>query len=415
MKTIEEINRKIAKGTAVVYTAAEFKRRIASGEKITAADVDVVTTGTFGVMSGTLAVMHIPVAPPGSFRTAEKVWINGVPGVPGPCPNEGLGSVDVMVYCTSHASRTYGGGHLFRDLVEGREVTVEVESAGRRFSRNVTLGDMGLARMMTTRSAFKNYVAVVNTLPDPVRTIFAVKDLTGPYMGATVSGCGDINPLQNDPDLAVIGVGTRILLDGGVGYIMGTGTRSTREKPNIAAFADMKSMVPEMMGGFVTSSGPECSTSVAIPIPVLDDSVLSNLMVTNDRIPLAVGDVRNRAPFASVTYAEVWDGTDLVITFSLESCLRCETCPAAALCPAGALDPEQGIESARCVNCGTCVRECVGGACSGNLGSLTFDNREVPIILRQSDRARALQLCEELKNRILAGRFTLTEKTEDLL
>lgn len=414
MKTIEHINKKIASGTAVVCTAAEFKHRIADGETITAADVDVVTTGTFGVMSGTLAVLHIPVARPATFRQAEKVWLNGVPAIPGPCPNEGLGSVDVVVFGTSHASRTYGGGHLFRDLVEGKEVNVEVESAGNRFNRTVTIADLGLARLMTTRSAFKNYLAVVNTGSDPVKTIFSVKALTGPYAGATVSGCGDINPLQNDPGRNVIGVGTRILLNGGVGYIMGTGTRSTPEKPNIAAFADMKSMVPEMMGGFVTSLGPECNSSVAIPIPVLDDAVLNNLLIMNSQIPLPVADVRDRIAFASATYADVWDNTDPVITFSSESCLRCETCTAAAVCPAGAIDPRQGIDTGRCVNCGTCVRECVGGACSGNLGALSFDGRKVPVILRQSDRARALKLCEELKNRILEHRFMLTEKTEDL-
>ncbi|MCK9580081.1 MAG: methanogenesis marker 16 metalloprotein [Methanoregula sp.] len=414
-KTIDDINKKIAQGTAVVFTAAEFKRRIADGEMITAADVDVVTTGTFGVMSGTFAVMHILVAPPGSFRQAENVWLNGVPAIPGPCPNEGLGSVDLIVYGTSQAGRTYGGGHLFRDLVEGKEVNVEVESAGKRFSRMVTLADMGLARLMTTRSAFKNYLAVVNTGPDPVRTIFAVNGLAGPYTGATVSGCGDINPLQNDPGMNVIGVGTRLLLNGGVGYIMGTGTRSTPQKPNISAFADMKFMVPEMMGGFVTSLGPECMTSVAIPVPVLDDAILNSLLVTNDRIPLPVADVRDRVPFASATYADVWDGTDPVITFSPESCLRCKTCAAAAVCPTGALDPEQGIDTLLCVNCGACVRECVGGACSGNLGCLSFDNRNIPVILRQSDRARALRLCEELKKRILERRFMLTEKTEDLV
>ncbi|HII99409.1 MAG TPA: methanogenesis marker 16 metalloprotein [Methanoregula sp.] len=414
MKTVEEINKKIAHGSAVVYTAAELKKLIADGETITAADVDVVTTGTFGVMSGTMAILHIPVAPPGTFRQAETVRLNGVPAIPGPCPNEGLGSVDVMVYGTSHASHTYGGGHLFRDLVEGNEVCVEVESGGKRFSRFVTLADMGLARMVTTRSAFKNYLAVVNTGSDPVQTIFSVADLTGPFTGSTVSGCGDINPLENDPGLKVIGIGTRILLNGGPGYIMGTGTRSSPDKPNIAAFADMKSMVPEMMGGFVTSLGPECTTSVAIPVPVLDGNMLNHLQITNDQIPLPVADVRDRVPFAATTYADVWDGTDTVITFSPDSCVRCDSCAAAAVCPTGAIDPKQGIDLARCTNCGTCVFECCGGAFSGNLGTLGFDNRKVPVILRQSDRARALRLCEDLKDRIQKRRFTLTAKTEEL-
>ena len=415
MKTVEEINTKIANGTAVVCTAAELKQRMASGETITAADIDVVTTGTFGVMSGTMAVLNIPVAAPGAFRQAEKVRLNGVPAIPGPCPNEGLGSVDVIVYGTSHASRTYGGGHLFRDLVEGKEVTVEAESCGNLFCRTVTLADMGLARMVTTRSAFKNYLAVVNTKADPVPTIFAVAPLEGPFTGATVSGCGDLNPLQNDPFMTVIGAGTRVLLNGATGTVMGAGTRGTREKPNLAIFADMKGMVPAMMGGFITARGPECTTSVAVPIPVLDDSVLESLRVTNDQIPLPVADVRDRVPFASATYADVWDGTDATITFTQESCLRCEPCAAMAVCPAGAIVPEQGIDPARCTNCGTCVRECPGGAFFGNLGSLGFDNRKVPVILRQSDRARALQLCEDLKDRIVNRHFLLVGKTEELL
>src|SRR5512145_4196 len=150
MKTIEEINARIAGGTAVVYTAAELKALIAKGEKITAADVDVVTTGTFGVMSGTLAVLHVPVTAPGTFRKADKVWLNGVPAIPGPCPNEGLGSVDLIVYGTAHASPVYGGGHLFRDIVAGKEITVDVGSSGKTFSRTITLPDMGQARLITT-------------------------------------------------------------------------------------------------------------------------------------------------------------------------------------------------------------------------------------------------------------------------
>ena len=414
MKTPDTINRKIAAGEAEVLTAAEFKQRIGEGENLTAADVDVVTTGTFGVMSGTLAVLHIPVAPPRSFRLAEKAWINGVPAVPGPCPNEGLGSVDLVVYGTAHASDTYGGGHLFRDLVEGKEVTIDVESAGKQFSRTMTLAEMGHARLITTRSAFKNYLAVVNTGADPVKTIFAVTDLAGPFAGATVSGCGDINPLENDPHFRVIGTGTRILLNGGTGSIMGTGTRSTREKPNIAAFADMKGMMPDMMGGFITSAGPECNTSVAIPVPVLDDSVIRNLLVTNAEIPLPIADVRDRVPFATATYADVWDGPGAVISHAKESCLKCETCIVAAVCPAGAFDPDKGIDAARCVNCGTCIHECPGDAFTGSLGEIPVDGHRVPIILRQSDRARALRLCEELKQRILGGHFTLTSKTEDL-
>jgi putative methanogenesis marker 16 metalloprotein len=415
MKTIDGINRKIAAGNAVVCTAADLKKRIAEGEALTAQYIDVVTTGTFGVMSGTLAVLHLPVAPPGTFCRADTVRLNGVPAVPGPCPNEGLGSVDVVVYGTARASASYGGGHLFRDIVAGEEITVEAESSKKRYARTVTMADMGYARIITTRSAFKNYVAVINTRPGTVQTIFSVMGLAGPCAEASVSGCGDINPIQNDPGCAVIGPGVRILLNGGTGYLTGPGTRSTRERPNLSAFGDMHRMVTEMMGGFVTSDGPECLTSLAIPLPVLTDTVLDGLRITNREIPLTVADVRDRIPVATAHYSDVWDDTDPAIVFSPDACVRCDPCGAARVCPAGAITPQEGIDLLSCTNCGTCVRICPGGAFAANLGSLPVGGLRVPVTLRQSDRARALRLCGHLRDLILERKFTLTGKTGDLL
>jgi uncharacterized protein (DUF39 family) len=68
MKTIEEINEKIAREEAIILTAAELKSMVRDGQAISFNDVDVVTTGTFGVMSGTMAVMMVPVAEKCSFE-----------------------------------------------------------------------------------------------------------------------------------------------------------------------------------------------------------------------------------------------------------------------------------------------------------------------------------------------------------
>ncbi len=414
MKTIDEINHKISRGEAAVLTAAELKRQVADGEHLSVADVDVVTTATFGIMSGTLALMHIPVSAPGTFHHAEKAWINGVPAIPGPCPNERLGVVDLVVFGTARANQSYGGGHLFRDLVEGSEVEITVETGGRQISRNVTLAEMDLARIVTTRSAYMNYQALVNRKEGTERTIFSVRGISGPFREVTVSGCGDINPLQNDPQGRVIGVGSRVLLNGGMGYIMGTGTRSTRKHPNIAAFADMKEMAPEMMGGFVTSDGPECITSIGAAIPVLDDTILDSIRITNAGIPLPVADIEDRTAFTSSHYGEVWDHTDLVITYSPETCLQCEPCQAAAICPTRAIIPGEKIDPLRCVHCGTCLRECIGDAFSGNLGTITIDGRPVPITCRQSSRKHALRICHHLKALVMEGKFHLTGKCADL-
>jgi putative methanogenesis marker 16 metalloprotein len=413
MKTPGEINAKIRNGTAVVMTAAEFKQHIRDGDTITPDEVDVVTTGTFGVMSGTYAVLSIPVAEKKAFVKADRVWLNGVPAVPGPCPNENLGLVDLVVFGTAHANNSYGGGHLLRDLVSGNPVDVVVKAQQKTFNRRVTLGDLGFARLITTRSAFKNYTALVNPRPCPVNsTIFSVTPMQGPFREASVSGCGEINPLENDPGMRTIGPGTHILVNGGEGYVMGNGTRSSPGRPNISFFADLKGMDPDMMGGFVTSAGPECLVSCAVPIPVLDNESLLALSVLHEQIPLPVGDVADRTLLASTTYGEVWNGTDPVIRFEPLLCTSCEPCPAAARCPTGAITAAGPINYHRCVHCGTCTFSCPSHAYHGRLGSLTLDTSQVPITLRQSSITHAKRLCELLKHRIANGEFFLTSSPE---
>ena len=53
MKTLREINEKICNSSAIVMNAAEMNQKVRDCEMLTARDVDVVTTGTFGVISST--------------------------------------------------------------------------------------------------------------------------------------------------------------------------------------------------------------------------------------------------------------------------------------------------------------------------------------------------------------------------
>ncbi len=92
-----------------------------------------------------------------------------------------------------------------------------------------------------------------------------------------MSGCGEINPVKNDPLLETIGIGIRFLMNGSEGFIIDNGTRSSTAKPYLTGFAGMHGMDPELMGGFATSAGPECIVSWFIPIPVTTQSVLDLL------------------------------------------------------------------------------------------------------------------------------------------
>ncbi|MDO9539443.1 MAG: homocysteine biosynthesis protein, partial [Methanocalculus sp.] len=242
-----------------------------------------------------------------------------------------------------------------------------------------------------------------------IRTIFSVTGLSGPYKEISVSGCGEVNPVQNDPGLRSLSSGTPILVNGVNGIIVGTGTRSTAERPNLACAADMIGMDPLMMGGFITSDGPECLTSIAAAIPVLDSSSLHALMVLDEEIPLPVAGISTRQPIGSSHYGRVWQGTDRGVQIHADRCLGCTPCLAHLICPAGALSAEQTLDRSLCLACGACASVCEGGVFTMNLGTISLDKNDIPITLRQSDRTRAERLCRRLADKIREGSFLLSE------
>lgn len=407
----------------MILTAREVEDLIETGRDGELREVDVVTTGTMGLMSGTYALLSFPMSPPGVYRRFVKGWMNAIPLNIGPCPNEGLGMVDGMVFGTSRSASDprYGGSHLFRDLVEGNDVDVEVISDRERtVSRTITLEDMPTAKLMSSRNLFRNYSAFINPASVELSSIFNALPFPPDHQGLTFSGCGHLNPLQNDPQFRYIGVGTRLLFNGGEGYVMGTGTRSTPNRPNLMTMADMRGMDPALMGGFQTAEGPECIVTYAVPIPILDDEMLKNVITLDERIPLPVVDVRDRCKVADITYGEVW-GHDEVITVDREACIHCSKCKAQQACPTAAIIcTEEGPsrDPGRCFNCGICVHVCPQECFRASLGTVQLDiggfPRSVPIIGRCSNREGALRSMEDLKRRMLDGNFPLGPKVADI-
>ena len=420
-----DILKKVMQGVAVVITAEEVAELVESGESSRLSEVDVVTTATRAVMSGTYAVLSFPVAKPASFLRARRVWINGIAAQVGPCPNENLGVLDLIVLGTAHSQdrQNYGGGHLFRDLVERKKVHVDVETDdGRRLQAEIGLDEMPYARLFASRHAFKNYSAFVNAGAEPVGTIFHSRGFAPHCREATFSGCGQINPLKNDPLLESIGMGTRILMNGAEGFVMGTGTRSSKERPNLSGFADMHKMVPELMGGFVTSAGPECICSWAVPIPVISKTILVEIARPDRGIALPVNDVNSRTVIGQADYGDVWTDVDLEVEFEPENCSGCNPCLVEEACPMRAVKSEGGKicrDEALCFHCGLCTSVCPSAVFSCRLGAIrlrtaTGSLKTIPVVLRQSDRLRAGRMAEELKRRILNGSFRMAEPVEPI-
>jgi putative methanogenesis marker 16 metalloprotein len=423
-RTIKQINDKIAKGDATVLTAREVANLLAAGKEGEVKQADVVTTGTMGLMSGTYAVLSFPIAKAGLHRRFTHGTINGVPVSIGPAPNESLGIVDAFVFGTQESEEdpNYGGSFLFRDLVEGKEVTVEATSnEGKKVEAVMTINDMGTAKLMSVRNCFRNYRAMVNPSKSEFTSIFSNLPFRPNYGGLTFSGCGHLSPLQNDPELISVGVGTGLLFNGAEGFVFSTGTRCSPKYPNLMTAADMKDMDPILMGGFRTAAGPEVLTTYAIPIPVLNDSILKSVMTRDEDIPLSIADVRDRHKIGQTNYGAAWTGHDEIIAVDKRPCIKCKVCAASGVCPTMAIKRDElgpAIDRSRCVNCGACVIACEQGSFKGFLGdvktTIAGQDRIMPIVCRNSNREGAVRTMNDLKKRLLDGSFIMREKVANI-
>lgn len=421
-KTVADINAKLAAGEAVVMTAMELKARVRAGEKLTVGDVDVVTTATRAVMSGTSAMLSLPVGNEGALPDA--VTVNGVPCLSRFRTRGGF--TPILLNGTEESLDNhgrYGGGHVLRTLVEGDPVEVEWSVGGARSRTLVTLAEMPFARLYTARNCYQNYMGFTNVKnADSYRnnptSIFACRPIP-PLRGLAVSGSGELNPSENDHGHLVIKPGVRVLINGAVGLISGYGTRASAEQICLATVADMKGMDPQYMGGFRTSYGVEVTNSLAVPFPITCQEILDNLMECRDEL-LAhhIGDLADRLKLTKIRYADIWHDAPLEVRFDPDRCICCSyQCEAEYYCPMNAISwKDKTIDQDLCVACGACTGNCQGGAFMGKgwaprrgLGTVHIFDQDVPILFRQSNRLRAERLARELKERLLGRRFSLMD------
>ncbi len=431
-KSIAEINEKLKKGQAVVMTAMGFKKEVRSGYRFKVSDVDVVTTGTRGTMSGTSAMLVMPLDRNGRNRSIRDLRLNGVPCLPYANPENAPGLVDVVIYGTTESydfPGRYGGGHVLRDLVEGREIEIEcINGDGKSTFSKITLDRLRFARLYNFRNDYQNYFAFTNVKNSPVylhnpASIFSCRPI--PLLkGLTVSGSGELNPVENDMYRKVLRSGTRIILNGAPGVIVSHGTRSSKSKLALFVAGDLFGMDSQFMGGFKTSFAVEVTNGIAIPFPITCQEVINGLSVCLDeKIPLTVADLSDRLGLLNITYGDIWKNAKLEIEFDPDRCICCSfQCAAEYYCPMGAISwKDKKIDETLCFACGACTSNCLGGAFKGKgdsprgcVGMVSICDRNVPIIFRQSNRFRSEKLAAHLKEVMERGEFLLTNSDLEL-
>jgi uncharacterized protein (DUF39 family) len=136
------------------------------------------------------------------------------------------------------------------------------------------------------------------------------------FGNATYSGSGALNPLMNDPDYETIGIGTRIFLGGGQGYVIGEGTQHDPKNRfgTIMVRGDCKRMDPEFLQGATFARyGTTLYVGVGIPIPILNRELVRRTAIKDEEILTNVVDYgvprRDRPKLSQVSYEELKSGT----------------------------------------------------------------------------------------------------------
>ncbi len=382
-KTIAEINEKIKSGEAVVVTAEEVIGLVEkNGLSETAREVDVVTTGTFGPMCSSGAYFNVGHSKPKIKLGGGKVTLNGVNTY------SGFAAVDIYIGATAMADDDprnkvypgefkYGGGHVIEDFVAGKDIVLEGHAYGtdcyprKHIKTYINIKDVNEAVLLNPRNCYQNYNCAVNLSQD--RTIYTYMGILKPNIAnANYCSAGQLSPLLKDPYYRTIGIGTRIFLGGGEGYVYWHGTQhnpSVKRKENgvpqapsgtLALTGDLKQMSAKwLLGTSFQGYGVSLNVGIGVPIPVLDEDTLKHAAAKDEDLWAQIVD-----------YSEDY--------------------------PQGKVGSLGEVNYAQLKS-----------------GKITIKGKQVPTA-SLSSYARAVQIAEELKKWIKDKKFFLTQKVADI-
>jgi uncharacterized protein (DUF39 family) len=335
-KTYEEINARIKAGEAVVVTAEEMVDIVKKEGAVEAArKVDVVTTGTFSPMCSSGAFINFGHTNP--TIKASDVTINNVDAY------AGIAAVDVYIGAAQvvnddplnkvyPGSFNYGGGHVIEDLVAGKTVTIKAKAYGTdcypatESGKEICLADMPFAVLVNPRNCYQNYNCAINLSKKTICTYMGTLLPNG--KNANYCSAGTLSPLFNDPLYKTIGLGTRIFLGGGIGYITSPGTQHNPNVPRLEngtpirpagtlmVQGNLKKMSDRYLKGVsMQGYGSTMAVGVGVPIPILNEEMAAFTGVSDEELKTKVIDYAYdyshgvSRDYGEVSYAELKSGT----------------------------------------------------------------------------------------------------------
>jgi len=319
LRTIEQINAKIKAGKVVVATAEEVVSLVKEkGVKKAAREVDVVTTGTFGPMCSSGAYFNIKQSTPKIKLGGGRVTLNNVPAY------AGWAAADILIGANALPDDDprnavypglfkYGGAHVIEDLLAGKKVRLEAKAYGtdcyprKEYTAEIGLEDFNNAVLFNPRNCYQLYNVAVNLSE---RTIYTYMGVLKSRLGnANYSTTGALSPLLKDPELRTIGIGTRVFMGGGQGYVALSGTQHVAQPerdPNglpmapsatLALIGDLKAMNTKYVrAASVTGYTSTLSLGVGIPIPIVDEKAMQQAALSDEDITYPIVEYSESYP-----------------------------------------------------------------------------------------------------------------------
>jgi len=144
---------------------------------------------------------------------------------------------------------------------------------------------------------------------------------------ANYCSAGQLSPLLNDPYYKTLGIGTKIFLGGGIGFVAWQGTQHApnvlrsengvprRTAGTLAVIGDLKQMNPRwLVGTSFLGYGCTLTVGIGIPIPILSEEILQYTAVSDADIIAAIVDYSEAYPqmkpdiLGEVSYAQLKRG-----------------------------------------------------------------------------------------------------------
>jgi uncharacterized protein (DUF39 family) len=330
-RTLDGINEKIRQRTVVVETAEAFKARAAEvGVTQAYETVDIVTTGTFEPVESSGAILNLGhTDPPLKIRECR---LDGV------LAYAGFGAVDLYLGASQASDLSTptegdlpqrGGGHVIADLIAGK--SVQLQATGQvtdcyprhALETTITKNTINQFYLFNPRNLYQNFIVGVNGGDRPLCTYLGPLQ---PNLGnAVYANPGALSPLMNDPNLTVLGIGSRIFLGGGIGYIAWEGTQHfplQKRLPNqtpigpaatVALIGDAKQMQAKWVRGcYFKGYGPSLMLGIGVALPLLNETIATHCAVQDKDLVAPVMDFsiprRVRPTFGLVSYAQLKSG-----------------------------------------------------------------------------------------------------------